>query len=258
MKNIFVSDIDGTLTASCNPFLDTYGIKALQRASKLGEVVLASGRPFQGIINMYSHKDLIIDYIVALNGAHILYKNKTLKTYPIPQDIVNYFLNVKHQYSNIWFYTKDTWYASSLETEVYRKEVKGVRHRALTLSDYKSQEVLKILVVGGKKIQDITCDFNNNLKGVHITASSDSYIEIFSSKINKYLALQEILKNTNGRIFSFGDSYNDLEMIGNSFYGCVVSNAELPLKKIANYISSYKYGRGVYDSLNHIEKKFFN
>jgi Cof subfamily protein (haloacid dehalogenase superfamily) len=258
MKNIFVSDIDGTLTDSCSPSLDIYGIKALQRASKLGEVILASGRPFKGIRSMYSYEDLNIDYIVALNGAHILYKNKTFRTYPISRNIIDYFLSVQHQYLNIWFYTKNDWYASSLETEAYSKEVKGVNHHALPLSDYKLQDVLKILVVEEKKIQNVVCNFKNIFSGVNISTSSNTYIEIFSSRINKYIAVKEIFKNSDVRIFSFGDSYNDLEMIKNSFFGCAVSNAVLLLKKTANYISSYKHGRGVYDSLNHIEKNFFN
>lgn len=257
MKNIFVTDIDGTLTDPCKPSLDAYGIKALQKALKLGEVILASGRPFQGIISMYSQEDLIIDYIIALNGAHILYKNKTFKTYPISLDIIKYFLQVKQQYLNLWFYTEEAWYASSLETEVYCKEVKGVNHQALPLKDYNFQEVLKILIVEEKNLKEVTVDLKNNLKGVHITTSSNSYIEIFSSNINKYLAVEEVVKNTKSRIFSFGDSYNDLEMITNSFFGCAVNNAVKSLQEKAHYISSYKYGKGVYDSLNYIERKFF-
>lgn len=257
MKNIFVSDIDGTLTNFGSPLLDSYGIKALQKASNLGEVILASGRPYRGIITMYSNEEFIIDYIIALNGGHILYKNKTIKTYPIPKEVINYFVNNQQQYVNLWLYTEDAWYATSLETEAYKKEERGVNFKALSLKEYNFQKVLKILIVDDGDINQLTNILRNKLTGVQITTSSDSYLEIFSLKINKYLAVKEITKDIDCRIFSFGDSNNDVEMIKNSFLGCAVNNAVWSIKEIAQYISTYDFGKGVYDSLTHIEKEYF-
>ncbi|WP_128330386.1 HAD-IIB family hydrolase [Apibacter sp. HY039] len=256
MENIFVSDIDGTLTSFGSPVLDEYGIKSLKKASQWGEIILASARPYSGIISMYNPEELEIDYIISLNGGHILYKNKTLFTFPVPSEVVTYFIKNKDRFENLWFYTEFHWYASTMETDVYKKESYAVNSEAILLNKFKSENVLKILAVCESDRDIVVSEIGDKFSGVNVTSSSESYVEIFSSQINKFNAVETIFRDKETQIFAFGDSNNDLEMIKNSFLGCAVNNATPQVKAVADYISSFNFGKGVYDSLEYIQKKY--
>jgi len=60
------------------------------------------------------------------------------------------------------------------------------------------------------------------------------------------------------RIFAFGDSNNDYELLKNSFFGCAVANATTQVKSVSKFISQFKYGEGVLDSVTFVTNKFFN
>ncbi|MBK6484281.1 MAG: HAD hydrolase family protein [Chitinophagaceae bacterium] len=59
------------------------------------------------------------------------------------------------------------------------------------------------------------------------------------------------------RIFSFGDSNNDIELLKKSFFSCAVANATAQAKEVSKYVSTLKYGKGVLDSVNFVAHKFF-
>lgn len=254
MKNIFAFDIDGTLMKFSSPKIDQYAEMSIKEAKKLGEVVLASARPYRGITSLYN-SNLSIDHIVALNGAHIISRNKE-KMVPIPTEIAKILISQRYNYPNFWIYTKKGWYADNISTPECKKEIHGVNFEPYSFAEYENDEILKILIVLNENIQETIEKIRNISNDITVVTSSDTFIEIFSSKINKFKAIQSLYTGE-ARIYSFGDSNNDEEMIKNSFWGSAVNNATDNVKSSAKYISKYKYGQGVYDAMHIIKSKFF-
>lgn len=81
----------------------------------------------------------------------------------------------------------------------------------------------------------LLCDWD-----VHISYSSDMYMEINAKGVNKGVALKKVcdihgisLDDT----MTIGDNYNDIEMLDVAGHSCAVQNAHLQVKETADYIT---------------------
>lgn len=252
-KNIFVFDVDGTLLKPSGNRIDDNAIEALKKVSQFGKVVLASARPLRGITNLYSNSEIKVDNIIALNGALISTHQNSSKSVPIQPTVSNYFLANSQTFQNLWFYTADIWFSNNLTSNEYSVEKTAVLFNAVSLDDYNQEPVLKITVVAEREIEKLYSISNE----IEVTTSNENYIEIQSKQTNKFLA-SKILFGDDVRIFAFGDSNNDYELLKNSFFSCAVANATAQVKSVSKFISQFKYGEGVLDSVTFVTNKFFN
>lgn len=252
-NNIFVFDVDGTLLKPSGNRIDDKGIEAIRKASKYGEVILASARPKKGITNLYSEAEVRASFIIALNGALIANNENLIKAIPIQQQIVDYFLTISSAFQNIWFFTADNWFSNNLTTPEYSVEKNAVQFSAVSLDKYNREPVLKITIVSDRNIDD----FKTIFKEVEITTSNKNYFEIQSKMTNKYLACN-YLYDYDFRIFAFGDSNNDYVLLKKAFFSCAVANATPKVKSVSKFISEFQFGEGVLDSVNFVTNKFFN
>ena len=248
--NLFVFDIDGTLMAPSSSKIDPEALIAIARVKEYGEVVLASARPLEGILNLDPGK---IDHIIALNGSLVFSSGKIKASFPLPQEVVSNFLYRHNDYKNIWFYSEDIWYAGNAATAEYYQEKNAVSFNASPLDAYNGQEILKITIVDPGDMNRLI-DEISHLKSIRGNFSNENYIEITSVETDKYSAIKYIINDPGLRLFTFCDSDNDLTLLKNSFYGCVPSNASPSTKEATSYISGLKYGQGVLDSVEHLVK----
>jgi Cof subfamily protein (haloacid dehalogenase superfamily) len=257
IRDIFVFDVDGTLLPPSGNKFDEEAKIALGIVSKYGDVVIASARPLEGIENLFSKDELKINHIIALNGALSATENKTSKRFPIESDIVNYFISNSNRFGNLWFFTENVWYSNNLKSKEYFVERNAVSFHAVSIDNYKQESVLKITIVSDEEINSTIQQLNSLSEEIEISTSNDSYVEIQSNKTNKFLATQNLFADTEVRIFSFGDSNNDIELLKSSFFSCAVANATAQAKEVSKYLSKFKHGKGVLDSVNFIIQNFF-
>lgn len=259
IKNVFVFDVDGTLMKQSESKIEQESEIALREISKYGEIVLASARPLQGIRNLISDNRSAVNHFVSLNGALTLSGILISYSFSILPAVVEFFLERSNLFKNLWFYTQSGWYSNNRESTEYFVERNAVLFDAFPLTDYQlSTNVLKITVVSDLTLSSIKQQLNLWCKELAISPSNNHYIEIHSSMTNKFLATKKIFNKTNARIFSFGDSDNDIELLKNSFFSCAVSNATYQAKLVANYTSQFPYGKGVLDSVKLVKNKFLN
>jgi len=246
-NNLFVFDVDGTLMAPSSNRIDSEALEAIARVKEYGEVALASARPLKGILNLDPGA---IDHVIALNGSLVFSSGKIRASFPLPREFVCSILYKHNDYKNIWFYSEDTWFAADTSTVEYYQEKYAVSYDAAPLDSYDAQEILKITIVDPGEIDKII-DEISQLKSIKGNFSNENYIEINSIEADKYSAISCLINDPEVRLFTFCDSDNDLSLLKNSFYGCVPANASANAKAAASYISEFRYGEGVLDSVNH-------
>lgn len=255
--NIFVFDIDGTLMEPGGNKADDESLSALKQISHFGKIVLASARPVQGIINLNIGNEVKVDYLIALNGALIQCATEVIKSFPVTGMVVDFFLDNRRKFNNLWFYTKEDWFSNNLYSPEVTNERIAVSIQPFLLDEYKRDHyVLKITVVHPEDIKDlIGADIADE---VEISTSNLSYSEIHSRDTNKYLAVKSLFPEDNFRIFSFGDSDNDWDLLRGSFFSCTVSNASNKAKEASGYIAKSPYGEGISQCVSYVINSFLS
>jgi Cof subfamily protein (haloacid dehalogenase superfamily) len=263
-SRVFVFDVDGTLVPHSQNKFDKSAVKTLRLASFYGDIILASARPYKGIMGLFTEKTAKVRYIVALNGA-IAYdtrSNNPLYSSEISLDIVSFFFERKQIVDDLWFYSQDTWFANNPRSNSCLIEKKAVRCEPLQLD----QNALKSPVL---KITIITRNITGLEKGIlkdmpekdllSVSRSNPFYCEMTSKNASKEFGVNYILnkflrkKESNNQIvlISIGDSDNDLELLKCSSISCAVGNATQRLKNIADFVSESEYGDGAYECIKH-------
>jgi Cof subfamily protein (haloacid dehalogenase superfamily) len=134
-----------------------------------------------------------------------------------------------------------------------------------------NDEVLKLWEVNNTGAHKIMCmgekefitKFYNKLENkfsneIHLYRSKDSYIEIAPKQISKRSAIEFLIASEYrlhmSEVMSFGDNYNDIEMLEASGIGIAVGNARDEVKSKADKIIGDAKEDGVANYLNHYFK----
>lgn len=252
MYKLIAIDLDGTL-------LNSYGevskenADAIRNAKRKGiEVVLASGRMSNSILNI-AEEIGADNYIIAGNGALIydLKNNKTLYNQCISKDKVLKIIKICEE--NSIYYTINTekyiiskslnynllyyYYENSKKTEEKRTKINIAENvekyveendvgqvTKITISD-ETEMIFNGIVNKLNKIKGINILEVSNMSRKIITEGTEKvelkyfYTEITNENVNKWNAIVELsnyLKIKEKDIVAIGDNVNDLEMIENA------------------------------------------
>lgn len=115
--------------------------------------------------------------------------------------------------------------------------------------------VAKCLIVGdADKLISLEAELCLRLQGrINVFRSEPYFLELVPQGIDKALSLGVLLKKTEiGReeIIAMGDGYNDLSMIKFAGLGIAMGNAQEPVKKAADYITSSNEEDGVAEAIH--------
>lgn len=254
MYKIIVSDFDGTLV-NYEENIPASTVAIIDKLRKHGyQFVVSTGRCLQSIL-YYNGDYPFIDYIVSCNGAYVYdYKKgkciakKNILISNVKKIIQKYIdthiiyvidhkmwhlLSKKSAYEEEFDVVKEDDYVSFLnenKTNIYKMEIYFE-----TLNEARKEL---------KKIQNMKLKVNANLQINH----SRYLIEITHEEVNKLEGIKKILRQeklTLENVISFGDSYNDIELIKNSGLGIVPQNAIDEVKQIADSITLDYNHKGV-------------
>lgn len=270
---IIALDIDGTLTNSQKVITANTRNQLIKFQKNGGKIILASGRPVQGI---RPYADILRlsqfgGYILAYNGGCVIdcksgsFISKTaldhryipeicsiIKDYPV--GINTYEGNRIIAGQQINRYTR-------IESAINRMELKYTDD----FQKYVSFGVPKCLLQGEP---DVIAELERVLSEKYkdklgIFRSEPYFLEIVPKNIDKAMAIDSLLRKTGyekDECIAFGDGFNDISMIRYAGLGIAMQNASEPVKKAADYVTRsndkdgiacmlQKMGRSVFPSL---------
>lgn len=265
---ILALDLDGTLTNSKKE-VSRPTLEALIQIQEQGKkVVLASGRPTQGVLPLAGQLSLdrYGSYILSFNGGRItdcrsreVIYNKTL-----PMDIVAPLFDIVNKYRergvDIVGYTSDV-LLSGGSTNKYSGLESRINHMpVVSVDDFPSHITApanKFLVTGEPDvIQEVKSEIAECFRSyLYIYLSDPFFLEIMPPGIDKAHSLLRLLTSiglTADEMVCCGDGYNDVTMIETAGLGVAMANAQPLVLEKADYITKSNDEDGVL----HVIEKF--
>lgn len=264
-------DLDGTLLDRNHNILPKTKKALLELQNKGIEIILASGRPINGMLP-YA-KELEMDkhhgVIVSNNGAvaYDVRNHKIIFENPIKPEYIKEILKNNKKYNipamiqegdymiveNVYDGVVDSGDLGKGRINIIEWEARNghfLLKEVASMIDYVDFPVNKLLTIVEPSFLDANIEkISAPLKDkVHISRTADFYLEYTTKGINKQTALEK-LNIDSETLMSFGDSMNDKEMVEFAKYGICMSNGHDGVKEVANYITGDRDEEGIYKAL---------
>lgn len=257
MYKLIALDMDGTLLRGDKTISDTTK-SALERAREKGvKVVLASGRPLDGLTRYLEELDLIgeEEYVLSFNGA-LVQNTKTkqiiAKTALDGRD-VKYLYNLSkevgvniHAFLSAGLATPKMSRYTELEATMNNIRVDTIDFDTVDDND----EVAKIMMIDEPEILEEA--IKKLPKEIYekytVVRSAPYFLEFLNKESNKgegVKALADHLGIDAKEVICVGDAGNDLDMIKYAGLGVAMGNAFPEVKEIANFITKSNEEDGV-------------
>ena len=212
-------------------------------------MILVSARMPQSI--HYVQHDLEISHwpIICYNGALVLHGDVQVASTTIPIETLRLVNELSKKYGiKMGLYHNREWYVEETSERVqkeikYTKTAPFFRTTDYTLADWQERNIgaHKIMLMGTKDSSDtIFYKFQNHLdQALQIYRSNDTLIELAPKSVSKLSAIKIVLASDESlaEVISFGDNYNDIEMLQHSGLGVAVGNAREEVKAVADHVT---------------------
>lgn len=243
---IVCSDLDGTLLSTKSD-VSEFTISEIERIREAMRIILVSARMPQSMTYLQERLGIEEQPIICYNGALVLDGSTEIFSNRIDFKTVEAVFRITETEAvKLGLYYNREWYVEE-STERVQKEIKYTRAKPIfrptstTLSDWKERNVSahKIMLMGTKTSADVIFPILNSQLSdhIHIYRSNDTLIELAPKSVSKLSAIQLLLNSDESLddVISFGDNYNDIEMLQHSGLGVAVENARKEVKSIANH-----------------------
>lgn len=241
LKNIkvVVSDLDGTLLNPQHRISD-YTKSIFQELHNQGYlIVVATGRHHLDAMAIIEKLEIPI-YLVSSNGARIHSPEKEeLFSFNLDSDVVKAALNVEIDPEiTVVLFKEDVWQTNkwneklnSFQEELkYRPEL--VDYKAL--QDFGAIKIFFSCPDHEKLVKLKDAILENSSEHLHHAFSLPTCLEFMDKSIDKAFAIERVLEKvgfTLSEAVSFGDGFNDLQMLSVSGKGLIMGNAPALLKE---------------------------
>ncbi len=245
---ILCSDLDGTLLSTKSDVSD-FAISEIRRIKEHLKVILVSARMPQSI--HYVQHDLGISHwpIICYNGALVLHGDVQVASTTIPIETLRLVNELSKKYGiKIGLYHDREWYVEETSERVqkeikYTKTAPKFRTTEYTLADWQERNIgaHKIMLMGSKGTADAILPFLQAQVSdqLQLYRSNDTLIELAPKSVSKLSAIKILLASDESLadVISFGDNYNDIEMLQHCGLGVAVGNAREEVKAVANHVT---------------------
>lgn len=264
---ILALDLDGTLTNSKKeitpPTLEA--LIEIQEAGK--KVVLASGRPTQGVMPLAEqlHLEDYGSYILSFNGGRITdcRTKQVIYNKIFPVDCAEEVYNIVMKYADagidLLTYTSEN-ILSAIKPNQYTELESRINQMPIIDASKNFLDVIphdpnKFLVTGDPKVLDtlrkeMIEHFHSYLS---VYCSDPFFLELMPTGIDKAHSLLKLLTSiglTADQMICCGDGYNDLTMIETAGLGVAMANAQPAVRETADYITKSNDEDGVLHVIN--------
>lgn len=261
---MLVLDLDGTLTNSRKEVTEPTrkALIEIQEAGKI--VVLASGRPINGVLPLAKELELTRfgGYMLSFNGGRITQcsTGKIIYNRTLPASVIGPIFDIVKAYPEIDIITyDDECIYSGLKINQYVElEASINKMKIVPVDDFVSRltfPVNKLLVSGDpdvlKEVQQKLQEQFRSLLNIYF--SEPFFLEIMPQNIDKAYSLQKLLNNlglTADSMICCGDGYNDISMIEYAGLGVAMKNAQPIVKDTADFITKSNDEDGILHVIN--------
>ncbi|AGB41734.1 HAD-superfamily hydrolase, subfamily IIB [Halobacteroides halobius DSM 5150] len=245
MDKVVAIDLDGTLLNDKGEITE-YTKEVLLRLKEKGiKIILASGRPYQSMLNFAQELNLDMP-LISNNGALVKRPDgKILAQEFISDKLALEVLAYANQEGlHLSFYFPESICVEKItkKVDVHIKE-EGVVPKAVgDLRETLEQNLINILfnikqVEMDKVVTDLKEEFASSLS---IAQTADNYIDIMACGVSKGSALEKLLPKyqlDTAKLISFGNNYNDLSMLELADCGVAMANAPKAIKDKADKVA---------------------
>ena len=247
---VLALDIDGTLTNSEKKITERTRT-AIRNAAQHGvKIVIASGRPVQGIWGFAEQLDLkeLDGYILSFNGGRLIScrTGEIIHDVKLPLQYLPEIYELSKQYGvNLMSYEGDNLITEEPEDEFLAIEARinglGIK-KVDNLSEYIDFPINKCLMLGeGDYLAKVEKKVHAALSDrLDVYRSEPFFLEILPKGVDKAKALEGLLDKLGcdrTELMACGDGYNDLTMIRYAGMGVAMANARDEVKAEADYVT---------------------
>lgn len=258
MYKIIALDMDGTLLNSEKKITEKTK-EALNNVKKKGvKIVLASGRPIDGLKKYLKELDLIEDdqYVLSYNGCLVqeTKSGKVIHEIGLTGKDLHYMYELSqklgvniHAFSTVnGLITPKISKYTKVEAELNGIDIKEIEFNEIP----EDEHIVKIMFIDEEDILD------KSIEGIprevyekyNVVKSTPYFLEIINKNGNKGIglkALGDYLNITKDEMIAAGDAGNDKEMIEYAGLGVAMKNSTEDIKSISNYITSSNDNDGI-------------
>lgn len=257
MYKLVAIDMDGTLLKD-DKSISKETKEAIKEARKKGvKVVLATGRPVDGVKRYLEELDLWHDneYVLTFNGAIIkeIGQNKVICRDTLKgTDLLELYEISKNVGLNIHAFSKDGCITPVMNeyTELEGK-INGINVYETSYDDVDpEEEIIKIMMIDKPEVleEGIKKLPKEVYEKYTVVRSAPYFLEFLSKTCNKgegVKSLAESLGIKREEVIAIGDAGNDIHMIEYAGLGVAMENAFDEVKKKANFITKSNEENGV-------------
>lgn len=258
MYKLIALDMDGTLLNE-EKIVTERTKKAIKAARDKGvTVVLATGRPIDGVTRYLEELDMYTDndYVLSYNGGLVLKtKNKEVvcKLGLIGEDVKYLYELSKRLGVNIHAFSEKNGLVTpknSKYTEV-EASINNITVNEINFDNIENDEsFIKIMMIDEPEILQRAVD--NLPQEVYekytVVRSAPFFLEFLNKEVNKGVGVEMLAKHLGVKreeVITMGDAGNDLHMIEYAGMGIAMGNAFDEVKEAANYITDSNNEDGV-------------
>ena len=261
---MLVLDLDGTLTNSRKELTEPTKQALIEIQEEGKKVVLASGRPINGIVPLAEKLNLSKygGYMLSFNGARItqcstgeIIYNRTL-----PADVIAPIYEITSTYPGLDILTYDgNQILSGIASNEYTEKESFINKMEIVqVPDFVSRltfPVNKLLIAGEPSIlEELMPHLQQKFhKLLNIYRSEPFFLEIMPQNIDKAYSLQKLLNSiglTADSMICCGDGFNDISMIEYAGLGVAMENAQPIVKETADFITKSNDEDGILHVIN--------
>lgn len=244
MIKLIATDMDGTLLKD-NKEIDKEIYKLLPKMKKEGiHFVAASGRQRPSLEKSFEGylKDITI---LAENGAYVVHNGEEIYASVMTKELIDFITTEIRKLDNVGIlycgkhccYTPDIQCYETLASPKFHYKVKMIN-----CFDEIKEEIIKISLVDPKGASGYSFPILEKiLKGkVEIAVSGFDCVDIVNKGVSKGNAIEILQKKwniTSEETMTFGDNYNDIEMLQCAKYSFAMQHSEEGVKRCANYVA---------------------
>ena len=251
---LIATDMDGTLLTSASE-ISPKNAEAIRSAVNAGiKVVLATGRPIQGV-RKYIAKLGLCGPVITYNGAVIADSATEEILYEVSMNRADAELSLKlgTEYdTTMCIWSRGQLYTNKLNDRAYDyMKISGVEPILVTdFAGILDRGITKILwyddveMIGQMPAEMATKGFRET----EFCLSRPFFLEFFSSKASKANAIAKLCEMydiTPAEVVAFGDAPNDLSMIEFAGLGVAMGNALPEVKDVADMVTATNDEDGV-------------
>ena len=257
MYKMVAIDMDGTLLRTDRTISERTK-KTIEKAIAKGvKIVLASGRPMDGIEKYLQELNLVSeeDYVIGFNGALVqnIKTREIIKTNVLNGKDLSYLYNLSKEIGvNVHAFTQKGCITPKMSK--YSKQEGTMNGIPVDVIDFnhiaEDEEIIKFMMVDEPEVlsQAITELPSEVYDRYTVVQSTPYFLEFLNKKANKgeaVKALAEHLNISSKEIMCIGDAGNDAHMIEYAGLGVAMGNAFEEIKEMADYITHSNEEDGV-------------